>query len=92
MGTTTKQHRKAAETVKIPEASERLGMSRSVLYRMVELGYFTDRRQSPLSDLSNRLIFTDEIERYLELSEEGLPRERVLAGMRQFRKEAGRLK
>ena len=82
--------RKAAEAVKIPQACEVLGVTRAVLYKMVELGYFSDKRQSPISDKSNRLIFTDEIDRYLELAEKQLPRDRVLAGMLQHRSEMGR--
>lgn len=81
----------ASETVKMPEACDRLGIMRTVVTQMIELGYFTDRRQNPLADKSNRRIYTDEIERYLELDQD-MPRDRKLAAMKQFRIEAGRLK
>lgn len=87
MATATKRRPVSNESVKLREACELVGVTRAVLSQMIELGYFTDRRQNPLSDKSNRRIYTDEIDRYLELADKQLPRDRVLAAMLQFRSE-----
>lgn len=88
------KNRRLADAVQATEAQARLGITKGVLDQLIARGYFSPRRLSPLSAQSRRLVFVDEIDRYLELCERfPLPRDRgrIFNGMMQHRAEQGRI-
>lgn len=94
--TKSKRNRRLADVVKVPEAMSRMKVTKEVIYKLIESGYFSKRRQSQLSANSHRLIFVDEIDRYLELVERfpedtRQDRQRIKSGMMQHRAEQGRI-
>lgn len=89
MATATKRKEKL---LKLSEAAKRLGFTNDVVRRMLQYGFFTERRSNPISDRAHFRIFADEIDRYLKLVEDGLQSDRIFTAMRQYRIEAGRLK
>lgn len=96
MATATKikqkrQQQEREELVKTTAAAKRLKMTRQVVYQMIALGYFTERRSNPIYPESHRMIYADEIDRYLELLAQGLKQDRIKAAMEQYRFEAGRI-
>jgi len=71
------------------DARARIGVSEHDMKKLVAEGIFTDARRTPNS---HPLYCSDELDRWAELTAQGLPCDRVFAGVMQLRRERKRVK
>lgn len=79
------------DQLSVEEAATSLGIKRLTLYKLIQKGLFTRRRNNPAAPRSPYRLYADEIERYLELKNSDLNHWRIRAAMRQHRIKRGRL-
>ena len=82
------------ETITISEAEKRYGIRRHLVYQLIEMEFFRPILNNPKtpSGRSRYQLFTDELDRYIELRNSGMPDNRLLAAMKQFRSETRKAK
>lgn len=75
------------ERLSIAQACERSGLKSGLLYKLIEIGLLTRIALNPASPTgrSKLFVYADELEKFLEVSQSGMPASRQIAAMKQYR-------